>query len=134
VDDELNPRPFGNLLKIFIITSVSLAAIFLLLFYFVVRGKAYTVASEYVMSNPVVQERLGKVRKVQLSFLSFVSFRGAGGTVNYKIYVFAERSIGTVYVDLEHQHGGWKVKQANMVLPDHTLVPLQGGATDHKYY
>jgi hypothetical protein len=37
-------------------------------------------------------------------------------------------------VDLEHHHGGWIVKQANMVLPDHTLVSLQGDAADRKYY
>lgn len=124
----MNLRKYFTWRRILIATGaafVVFALMTFLNFQFVVKGEPFQISKAYLTSNKVFSEKLGAVKKIELSYFSALRYRGPSGEANYKIFVDAEKGGGVVYIDMVKSAGLWKVTEANLVLPNNQILKLK---------
>ncbi len=112
--------------------SVILLAIVLLLagayvvgYWIASNSESYKVAQKIIYENPLLNNQVGQIIKLRLSFLGYsVRYTGPHGYAEYKILVTGEKDKGVVYLNLEKSAGIWEVIKGNLVLEDGVSISI----------
>lgn len=92
--------------------------------YIIARNtQAFTLASEYCRTNPIIAEQLGDIQDVQLPFSGYGLHWGTVyGTANFRLEIKGRNGNGTAVIWLDKIGGLWSINSAKLSANGRVIV------------
>ena len=79
------------------------------------NSQAFTLASEYCRSNPIIAEQLGEIQDLQLPFSGYgLRWGTVYGSADFRLEIRGSNGSGTVVVLLDKIGGLWAINSAKL--------------------